>query len=64
MNEQLVNFVDECKRIDSRLELYTSEYGHVSIRIQGKEGICLAGYNFPYQAHLITNYMKDNGCFR
>lgn len=58
----LTEFVDECKKVDNRLELKT-EYGLLCAYI-GDKSVAVDGYNFPYQAHLITNLMSECGSFK
>lgn len=57
----LTEFVEECKKVESRLEL-RKECDVLCACIGGKS-IAVEGYNFPYQAYLITILMKDCGSF-
>lgn len=57
----LIEFVDECKKVDSRLEL-KNESGELCAYI-GEKSVAVGGYNFPCQAHLITNLMNECGSF-
>ena len=57
----LTEFVDECKKVESRLEL-KKECGVLCAFI-GDKSVAVGGYNFPYQAHLITNLMTECGSF-
>jgi len=58
----LIEFVNECMKVDSRLTL-TNESGVLCAYI-GDKSVVLDGYNFPYQAHLITNLMAECGSFK
>lgn len=57
----LYEFVDECKKVESRLVL-KNECGVLCAYIGGKS-VAVGGYNFPYQAYLITNLMNEVGSF-
>ena len=57
----LTEFVNECNKVESRLELKT-ECGVLRAYI-GEKSVAVDGYNFPYQAHLITNLMEECGSF-
>lgn len=57
----LNEFVAECQKVDSRLEL-KKDCGVLCAYI-GEESVAVEGYHFPYQAYLITNLMKDCGSF-
>lgn len=57
----LEEFVAECQKVDSRIEI-TKVYGNKAVAI-GDKNVVVAGYNLPYQAHLITNLMKECGSF-
>lgn len=58
----LEQFIAECQKIDSRLQL-TTAYGHMAVAIDDDTQV-IAGYNFPWQAKLITGLMERNGSFR
>ena len=58
----LLEFVNECMNVDSRLKL-TNECGVLCAYI-GEKSVVVDGYNFPYQAHLITNLMEECGSFK
>ena len=57
----LLEFVKECMNVDSRLKL-ANECGVLCAYI-GEKSVVVEGYNFPYQAHLITNLMEECGSF-
>lgn len=57
----LNEFVAECQKVDSRLEI-KKVYG-VTNAVIGDKSVVVEGYNLPYQAHLITNLMKECGSF-
>jgi len=57
----LTEFVAECQKVDSRLEL-KKECGVLCAFI-GDKSVAVGGYHFPYQAHLITNLMSECGSF-
>lgn len=57
----LDEFVAECQKVDSRVKLQ-KVYGNTAVVI-GNDYVVVEGYNFPYQAHLITTLMKDSGSF-
>ena len=57
----LDEFVAECQKLDSRIKVQ-KVYGNTAVVI-GNDYVVVEGYNFPYQAHLITNLMKDSGSF-
>jgi hypothetical protein len=57
----LNEFVAECQKVDSRL-VVKKVYG-VNCAVIGDRSVCIEGYNFPYQAHLITNLMSECGSF-
>jgi hypothetical protein len=57
----LNEFVAECQKVDSRLEI-KKVYGNTAVAI-GDKSVVVEGYNLPYQAHLITNLMKECGSF-
>ena len=58
----LIEFVNECMNVDSRLTL-TNESGVLCACI-GDKSVAVDGYNFPYQANLITNLMAECGSFK
>ena len=58
----LLEFVKECMNVDSRLKL-ANECGVLCAYI-GDKSVAVEGYNFPYQAHLITNLMEECGSFK
>lgn len=57
----LNEFVAECQKVDSRIEL-TKVDGNTAVVI-GNNYVVVEGYNFPFQAHIITNLMKECGSF-
>ena len=57
----LDDFVAECQKVDSRIEI-KKVYGNKAVAI-GDKSVVVEGYNFPYQAHLITNFMNEQGSF-
>ena len=57
----LNEFVAECQKVDSRIKVQ-KVYGKTAVVI-GNDYVVVEGYNFPYQAHLITTLMKDRGSF-
>ena len=57
----LDEFVAECQKIDSRITLQ-KVYGNTAVVI-GNDYVVVEGYNFPFQAHIITNLMKACGSF-
>ncbi|MBR6892517.1 MAG: hypothetical protein IKN15_04710 [Bacteroidaceae bacterium] len=57
----LTEFVAECQKVDSRIEL-TKVDGNKAVVI-GNNYVVVEGYNFPFQAHIITNLMKECGSF-
>lgn len=57
----LTEFVAECQKVDSRIEL-TKVDGNTAVVI-GNNYDVVEGYNFPFQAHIITNLMKECGSF-
>lgn len=57
----LNEFVAECQKVDSRIEL-TKVDGNTAVVI-GNNYVVVEGYNFPFQAHIITNLMKECGLF-
>lgn len=57
----LTEFVAECQKVDSRLELKKVD-GNTAVVI-GNNYVVVEGYNFPFQAHIITNLMKECGSF-
>lgn len=57
----LTEFVAECQKVDSRIEL-TKVDGNTAVVI-GNNYVVVEGYNFPFQAHIITNLMKECGSF-
>lgn len=57
----LDEFVAECQKVDSRIEI-KKVYGNKAVAI-GDKNVVVEGYNLPYQAHLITNLMKECGSF-
>lgn len=58
----LEQFVEECRKVEPRLTL-TIAFGHRAVAI-GEDTQIIAGYNYPYQAKLITALMERNGSFR
>ena len=58
----LDEFVAECQKVDSRIKVQ-KVYGHKAVVI-GSDYVVVEGYNFPYQAHLITNFMDEQGSFK
>lgn len=57
----LTEFVAECQKVDSRIELKKVD-GNTAVVI-GNNYVVVEGYNFPFQAHIITNLMKECGSF-
>jgi hypothetical protein len=57
----LDDFVAECQKVDSRIKVQ-KVYGNTAVVI-GNDYVVVEGYNFPYQAHLITNFMNEQGSF-
>lgn len=57
----LNEFVAECQKVDSRIELKKVD-GNTAVVI-GINYVVVEGYNFPFQAHIITNLMKECGSF-
>lgn len=57
----LNEFVAECQKVDSRIELKKVD-GNTAVVI-GNNYVVVEGYNFPFQAHIITNLMKECGSF-
>lgn len=42
----------------------TEHYGHKAIQVDDREPRIIAGYNFAYQAKLITDELEAAGYFR
>lgn len=57
----LEEFVAECQKVDSRIKVQ-KVYDNTAVVI-GNDYVEIEGYNFPYQAHLITNFMSEHGSF-
>ena len=50
-----------CQNVDSRIKIQ-KDYGNTAVVI-GNDYVVVEGYNLPYQAHLITNFMNEQGSF-
>lgn len=57
----LPEFALACKKVDSRLEIGSID--NVVCAYIGGKSVAIEGYNFPYQAFLITNLMNECGAF-
>lgn len=61
--EQLAHFVRACQTRERDLALFRDVDGHLCVRLHNATR-CIDGFNFPYQAYLITHLMDNCGSFR